>query len=116
VARPFVNGVQKPQMMKTFNYTEKKLISVKVSRTRYGEINKKYSNWKGKDAQRWRPYKGMAEPFKARYGDNWEAEITAVPMFKKYTSIKYMIDHIIAEGNRIFENSQHKDTWMDVVS
>jgi hypothetical protein len=50
-------------------------------------------------------------PYKGRYGDDWEVELKKV-VDKSYCNVCDMIDHIIAEGNRLFADTRHKDDWV----
>lgn len=113
VCCPMVNGKCVPQMMETFDYSGRKLISCVQANRLHGEINAKHGDWKGVDRQGWAQCRGTEEPSKARHGAEWEQCITEAPSFKsKCHGIKQMINHITQQGNRICADTKHTHTWM----
>ena len=52
-------------------------------------------------------------PYEARYGDDWREEV--IERIGKgnnaVCSVVAMMEHIINEGNRLFEDTPYKDTW-----
>jgi len=105
-------GEEEPAFMTPWNRTGKKLLSVKGTEEVHTTINDKCAKRGGKDAAEWKEFAGMKNPFKEPHGDDWRTELRKVPQFKKHAMIADMIDHIIAQGNQMFANARHKETWM----
>jgi hypothetical protein len=77
---PVIDGVEKAQFIETFDYTEKKLISLKA----YKILMQKEMAYRRKmKSQGWRNYNG-ANPYLERYGDDWEAHLKESPALRKY--------------------------------
>jgi hypothetical protein len=78
VCCPTINGQEKPQFMKTWDYTGKMLVSYKVwkQEERREMAYRRTSNYGG-----WKAYKGE-NPYEERYGDNWEEELAKAPKMK----------------------------------
>ena len=54
---------------------------------------------------------GKENPYRARYGDGWEQKVTD-EVNKSLTNVNTMIDHVVAEGNRLFAGTRHADDWV----
>ena len=54
---------------------------------------------------------GKENPYRARYGDGWEQKVTDA-VNKSLTNVNTMIDHVVAEGNRLFAGTRHADDWV----
>jgi hypothetical protein len=77
---PVIDGVEKAQFIETFDYTEKKLISLKA----YKILMQKEMAYRRKmKSQGWRNYNG-ANPYLERYGNDWEAHLKESPALRKY--------------------------------
>jgi len=110
-ATPTVEGKKTGVMMKPFDYTGKKLVSYKQWKALYKKELKRPKKLKSGP---WFRYRNEAHPYKARFPDDWEQKILTLDgsILKKYGAVHKLVDHIIAEGNRIFANTNRKDTWM----
>ena len=47
-------------------------------------------------------------PYVSRFGEDWMSHL---PTSFKFTSIQRLVDHVIAEGNRLFEDTRWKTSW-----
>jgi hypothetical protein len=79
VCCPILNEEEKPQFMKTWNYTEKTLVSFKVWKQ---HVRKEMAYRRGSKYQGWARFKGE-NPYKERFGDNWEKELANSPKMRK---------------------------------
>ena len=50
-------------------------------------------------------------PFKKRFGNNWEKELRATMKASKVIWINDLVAHTVAEGNRIYRGSPWEDSW-----
>lgn len=88
VCCPIINGEEKPQFIKTWDYTGKTLVSYKVwkQEERREMAYRRASNYGG-----WQPYKGE-NPYEERYGDNWKEELAKAPKMKTKISCQQAFD------------------------
>jgi hypothetical protein len=102
VACPKVDGVYKPQFMQTWNYTEKRLRSMKA----YDAVVRKEKAYRrGSKYAGWKDFNGP-NPHLERYGeDEWEKKLADAPAVRTGRNIKDLMDHIIAEGERMFKDT-----------
>ena len=47
-------------------------------------------------------------PYESRFGEDWMSHL---PTSFKLTSIQCLVDHVIAEGNRLFADTRWKNSW-----
>jgi hypothetical protein len=74
---------------------------------------KKRKKTKGKSSP-WYKFKDADNPYLARYGLGWEAkmEVEAGSELKPIRSCHQMIDHLIKEGEKIWNGTKREHTWM----
>ena len=65
--------------MKTFNYTQSKLLSLKSYNAKVKEDLAYHQNMKGE----WKNFNG-ANPYLEHYGDDWEAHMKDSPKMRPY--------------------------------
>lgn len=107
------DGVEEPQMMRPWNCTGKKLVSVKGADAICKRISERCSDWGDVDKKGWEPHQGKRHPFLLRHGEeNFRAEVRKVPAWKPHAPVTDMADHVVAEGERMFNNTRHKDNWL----
>lgn len=56
-------------------------------------------------------YRKSNNPYKARYGDEWEEKVKQSPTMKKVTNIRDMIRHMVEESEKYYEGTVYEDTW-----
>ena len=80
VCCPVIDGIEKAQFIETFDYTEKKLISLKA----YKILMQKEMTYHRKiKSLGWKNY-NSANPYLAQYGNDWEAHLKESPALRKY--------------------------------
>jgi hypothetical protein len=80
VCCPVIDGEKNGQFIKSFDYTAKKLVSLKA----YNQLVKVEMTYRRGMKGAWKDFNGD-NPYKERYGDaNWEAELKNAPAMKKY--------------------------------
>jgi hypothetical protein len=80
VCKPVIDGREQGQFIKSFNYTAKKLVSLKA----YKKLMRKEMTYRrGMKSGAWKNFNGE-NPYEERYGDNWEEELKKAPSMKKY--------------------------------
>ena len=47
----------------------------------------------------------------SRWPTDWRTRIKKVTALAKFTDVRDLVDHTLAEGKRIFEGTAHEDTW-----
>lgn len=57
----------------------------------------------------WSKFADAENPYEARYGESWRDKI---PGSFSVTSIQELANHVINEGNRIFEDTRFRNTWV----
>jgi hypothetical protein len=58
-------------------------------------------------------YRKADNPYLARYGkDVWEEKIKQVSQMSAYVCITDLVEHIVAETQRLMKGTQHEDDWM----
>jgi hypothetical protein len=70
VCCPIVAGEEKPQFMKTWDYTERTLVSLKVWKQ---HANAEMTYRRGSKYKGWALFNGEY-PYQERFGDNWESK------------------------------------------
>jgi hypothetical protein len=113
VAAPFIDGKRRGVFIKPFDYTLKELVSYKVWKQSVANEIKKRKKTKGKSSP-WYKFKDADNPYLARYGLGWEAkmEVEAGSELKPIRSCHQMIDHLIKEGEKIWNGTKREHTWM----
>jgi hypothetical protein len=111
VATPTIDGVRRGKMTDSWNYTGKKLLSVNGWNKKIPPELARIKELKTGD---WVRYKHCAHPYQERFGDDWEKHLTTChgSQLKGFRSIQHLIDHLIDRGNKMFEDTNRKDTWM----
>ena len=56
-------------------------------------------------------HRTAANPFKARYGDDWETYISKTEACRNKVSINKLIDHMFEETRKIFKGTTHENDW-----
>jgi hypothetical protein len=80
VCCPVVGGTEKPQFMETWDYTEKKLVSLKA----WNALAKTEMTYRrGMKQKGWTGFNGE-NPYQERYGDTWETELANSPSMKRF--------------------------------
>jgi hypothetical protein len=74
VCNPVINGEAKGQFIKTFDYTQSTLLSLKKYNAKVKEELAYRRSMKGE----WKNFNG-ANPYLERYGDDWEAHMKDSP-------------------------------------
>jgi hypothetical protein len=108
VAAPVIAGKRRAQMGMPWSYTGRKLLSYKAWKT---AVKKEMAYRRNMKKKGWAPYK-TENPYLERYGDAWEEHLELSPALKKFRSVHHLVDHLIADGNRIFKDTNRSDTWM----
>jgi hypothetical protein len=109
VAVPIQNGQEKPQMMEPWSYTGQKMVSMKVWKQKL-KLEQTYR--RNMKARGWDKFRGE-NPYLERYGkEQWEEEIAKSPRMRQLGNVRCLMDHIIAEGTKMFADSPRKDSWM----
>jgi hypothetical protein len=81
VCAPIIDGVKQARFIKSFDYTEKKLISVKAYKIL---VEKEMAYCRKMKSQGWKNFTG-ANPYLERYGEeNWEAHLKDSPALRKF--------------------------------
>ena len=82
VCCPVIDGEERGQFIETFDYTETKLVSIKV----YNKLMRQEMSYRSKmKGMGWKDFNGE-NPYLERYGEeNWEAELKKAPAMRKYT-------------------------------
>lgn len=57
-------------------------------------------------------YRREANPYKAKYGDEWEEVLARTARFSGITCITHLVEWIIASCEEMFRNSTHSDDWV----
>ena len=111
VATPTRNGQRRGEFTATFDYTEKKLLSYKLWKQL---VRKEIKKRKTAKKAPWLEFKDHDNPYEARFGENWRDHLTTTPgsLCKKFKSTHHLIDHLIAEGNKLFAGTDRADTWL----
>lgn len=111
VATPTINNKQCGKMMLPFDYTSRKLVSIKVAEN---EEKIEIERRKKATAGDWVRYRDHENPYKARYGNDWKRMIYEAKGSKcrKIRSVFHMIQHIIAQGNIIFAETRHSEDYL----
>jgi len=131
IAMPTINGEEKPQWLKTFNYTERKMESANNSaKYEKAEIDR-VKKAAGND---WHRY-NSDNPYKERYGmggivipedaPEWKKQwlVTQTAWYqkmydnsggllKKKSSIKHFVLFLINECEELWKNTNRKDHWV----
>ena len=50
-------------------------------------------------------------PYQARWGDDWKMEMYNKLLRDGYMCVTDLMDHVIREGNKLFEDTPHANTW-----
>jgi hypothetical protein len=80
VCCPIIDGKEHGQFIKSFDYTAKKLVSLKA----YKKLMRKEMTYRrGMKSGAWKNFSGE-NPYEERYGDNWKEELKKAPSMKKY--------------------------------
>jgi hypothetical protein len=80
VCCPIIDGKENGQFIKSFDYTAKKLVSLKA----YKKLMRKEMTYRrGMKSGAWKNFSGE-NPYEERYGDNWKEELKKAPSMKKY--------------------------------
>lgn len=108
VAKDSQTGEVVGKFIATWDYTGKKLKSVKAKREdRKAELELRKNATKG----HWKEYTGE-NPYTERYGTEELGEVELMKtLHKKSAYISEMVDHVIEEGNKMFKNTIWADTW-----
>lgn len=81
VCCPVIDGIEHGQFIETFDYTEKKLLSIKAYKI---QMEKEMNYRRNMKSQGWKDYVG-ANPYLERYGkENWKTQLQDAPAMRKY--------------------------------
>ena len=56
-------------------------------------------------------YRDSANPYKARYPDTWEIELSKCTALSPFRPITHLIEYIIEESTRIMTGTIHEKDW-----
>ena len=56
-------------------------------------------------------YRTFENPYKAKFGDDWETVVGQATMLKPYVCVTEMVQHIHDESARMFLGTKFEDTW-----
>jgi len=57
-------------------------------------------------------YRKAQNPYKEKYGDDCEKKISQSAAMRPFRCITELIEHVIAEGHRIFKGTTHEHDWV----
>ena len=57
-------------------------------------------------------YQKEDNPFKARYGDNWEVEIQKCKEFNSIICVKELVRHINEKTKQAYQGTKYEDTYL----
>ena len=57
-------------------------------------------------------YLSAANPYEARYGENWESEIKKVKSMTKYCDVHDLVSHIHDVTRDAFKGTRYKETYL----
>ena len=46
-----------------------------------------------------------------KYGETWRTHLDTSSLMTGYISIHHLVAHLVAEGNHIFANTKHANSW-----
>jgi predicted flap endonuclease-1-like 5' DNA nuclease len=57
-------------------------------------------------------YRKAENPWKARYGDDWEEKLDQSSLMSPYCSIKTLVENMVSECERMFKGTIHEHDWL----
>ena len=57
-------------------------------------------------------HRAASNPYRSKFGDNWEMHLQSSPTFSNSACICQYIEHIMTESARIMKDTIHEKTWM----
>ena len=57
-------------------------------------------------------YRKAENPWKARYGQDWEEKLNQSPLMSPYCSIKTLVENMVIECTRMFKGTTHEHDWL----
>jgi hypothetical protein len=57
-------------------------------------------------------YRTKANPYEARYGDEWERKIEQTCFMTQYTCVTHLVEWIVSSSKKMFEGTTHEDDWV----
>ena len=57
-------------------------------------------------------HRASSNPYRSKFGDNWEMHLQSSPTFSNSAYICHYIEHMMTESARIMKDTIHENTWM----
>jgi transposase-like protein len=84
---------------------------VRISDSQLNKFKSLAENAKPGDPPEKSDYRKFDNPYKERYGDQWQERIRATSQMSPSVCVAKMIKHIVAESALIFRGTKYEDSW-----
>jgi hypothetical protein len=98
-----------PEMIKEISDAARE---VRISDSQLNKFKSLAENAKPGDPPEKTDYPKFDNPYKERYGDQWQEQIRATSQMSPYVCVKKMIEPIVAQSALIFRGTKYEDSWV----